>query len=278
MSANAQQIEFWNGPSGQRWAKLQATTDRSLSFVTAALLPFAAARASERVLDVGCGCASTSLALADAVGRSGNVTGIDISAPMLSVARGRAKDAKVDIAFIEADAATFAFKTKFDLVFSRFGVMFFDDPISAFANIRKTLAPNGRLAFVCWRSMPENLWASTPLAAARELLPPQEPMDPHAPGPFAFAESDRLVSILGAAGFREAHAERLDTVMNMGADLDQAVLSSLSVGPLARIALELDEVTLDKIRGRVRPALKAFQTPAGITPPAACWLVSAAGA
>src|SRR5215467_7085656 len=137
MQDNAQQIEFWNGPSGQRWAALTETTDRSLSFITAALLPFAAAKKGERVLDVGCGCASTSLALAEAVGPSGAVTGVDISRPMLDVARRRATETGAKISFLEADASIHAFQPQHDLVFSRFGVMFFAEPVGAFVNIRK---------------------------------------------------------------------------------------------------------------------------------------------
>ena len=274
MSDNAQQIEFWNGPSGQHWASLQETTDRSLAFVTAALIPFAAATKGERILDVGCGCASTSLALANAVGPTGRVTGIDISAPMLAVARVRAR-AHANVGFLEADASAHPFEPEFDLAFSRFGVMFFSDPEAAFSNIRKALAADGRLAFVCWRSLGENVWAFAPLAAARDLVPPQEPMDPNAPGPFALADDARVRSVLGRAGFRDACAEKLDTVMNLGAGLDEAVQASLSIGPLARIASQLDESTLEKVRAKVRAALAQFQTPAGITPPGACWLVSA---
>jgi SAM-dependent methyltransferase len=275
MSDNAQQIEFWNGPPGQRWAALTETTDRTLSLITSALMPFAAAKTGERVLDIGCGCGSTTLDLAAATGTSGSVTGIDISRPMLDVAQRRAGDAGARISFIEADASVHAFKPEFDLVFSRFGVMFFSDPLKAFANIRKALSAGGRIVFVCWRSFPENIWAASPLAAASDLLPPQPPVDPHAPGPFAFADGERLISILGRAGFREARTETLDTVANMGSTLKDAVEASLNIGPLSRAAMEVDQVTRDRVRERVSGALAAFETPAGITPPAACWLVSA---
>lgn len=275
MSDNTQQMEFWNGPSGQRWAALTETTDRSLSFITAALMPFAAAKKGERVLDVGCGCGSTTLALADAVGPAGTVTAIDISRPMLDVARRRATEIRAGIEFVEADASDRAFKPEYDLVFSRFGVMFFADPVDAFANIRKALVPGGRLAFVCWRTLAENAWAARPLAAAADLIPPQPPFDPIAPGPFAFADSARLVSILADAGFRDARMEKLDTVMNMGAAIEDGARAALSVGPLARAAGEVDDATKARILERVRGVLAEFKTPAGITPPAACWLVSA---
>jgi SAM-dependent methyltransferase len=275
MSDNTQQIEFWNGPSGQRWAALTEVTERSLSFITAALLPFAAAKKGERVLDVGCGCASTTLALAEAVGPSGTVTGIDISRPMLDVARRRAAKTGAKISFLEADASMQAFKPEYELILSRFGVMFFADPVGAFANIRKAFSPTGRLAFVCWRALPENIWAARPLAATLDLIPPQPPVDPFAPGPFAFADSARLSSILRDAGFREPRADALDTVMNMGATVEDAARAALSVGPLARAAGEVDDTTKAKILDRVAGVVSEFKTPAGITPPAACWLVSA---
>ncbi len=275
MSDNAQQIEFWNGPSGQRWATLTETTDRSLTFINAALMPFAAAKKGERVLDVGCGCGSTTLALSEAVGPSGAVTGVDVSRPMLDVARRRAAERAPKVSFLEADASTHPFMPECDLVFSRFGVMFFSDPVGAFSNIRKALSTAGRLTFVCWRSLPENIWAARPLAAALDLLPPQPPVDPHAPGPFAFADSARLSSILRDAGFHDPRADDLDTVMNMGATVEDAARAALSVGPLARAAGEVDDVTKATILDRVARVVSEFKTPAGITPPAACWLVSA---
>ena len=274
MSDNAQQIEFWNGPSGQRWAALQESTDRSLAMVMAALMPFAAPRQGERILDVGCGCGTTTLALFKAAG-AGNVAGVDISAPMLAVARERANKAGARIDFMEADASAHAFAPDRDLIFSRFGVMFFAHPLAAFANIRKAVKPGGRLAFVTWRALPENGWAAEPLMAARDLLPPQEPIDPAAPGPFAFADASRLRAILSGAGFDKVKIEPLDTVMNMGASLGDAVQTALSIGPLSRIAGEVDEETKARIRERLRKVFLGHETPAGITPPAACWLVGA---
>jgi ubiquinone/menaquinone biosynthesis C-methylase UbiE len=273
MSDNAQQIEFWNGPGGQRWAELNDQTERMLSYITAALMPFAAAKPGEHVLDIGCGCGTTSAAHAKSVGSSGTVVGVDISKPMLAIARQNS--ASANTTFIEADASSHAFKPEFDLVFSRFGVMFFADPGAAFANIRKALKPGGRLAFVCWRAAQENAWAARPLAAAFDLLPPQEPVDPLAPGPFAFADKTRLASILSGAGFKDVKADTLDTVAGMGATVDDAARASLNIGPLSRAAGGLDDATKAKIHARVREALAGFKTPAGITPPAACWLASA---
>jgi len=273
MSGNQDQIDYWNGPAGQRWAEAQQNMDRNMASIHAALVRFAAVKPGERVLDIGCGCGTTSFAFADAAGATGHVTGVDISAPMLGVARARAGSRPVD--FVEADASAYPFKQAFDAVTSRFGVMFFADPGAAFANIRKALKPGGRLAFVCWRAMPENVWAFAPFAAARDLLPAQPPPDPHAPGPFAFADSARLKSILEGAGFADVTIEKLDTVMHMAATAKEAAQFTLGIGPLARAAADADDQTRAKIVERVTVAMQKFETPEGVSPPAACWLVGA---
>ncbi|HEX3674954.1 MAG TPA: class I SAM-dependent methyltransferase [Rhizomicrobium sp.] len=275
MSENAQQIEYWNGAIGERWARLQGSIDASLSEIGKAAIAFAAPKAGERVLDIGCGCAATTLMLADAVGAGGVVEGIDISAPMLAVARERAAAARRKIDFMQADAASHVLTPRFDLVFSRFGVMFFADPAAAFANIAEAPSRKGRLAFVCWRGVGENLWASVPFAAARDLVPEQPPSDPHAPGPFAFADDARLRGILSAAGFANIRIKKLDVPMLMGADADQAATHALNVGPLARAATGLDDETRAKIHARAKTALAQFAGPQGVAVPAACWLVGA---
>jgi SAM-dependent methyltransferase len=275
MSGNADQIEFWNGNAGQKWAAQQDVTDRMLEKIGKAALAFAAAKAGEHVVDIGCGTGTTTMALADSVGTSGQVTGVDISKPMLGLARERAAKAGKNIAFIEADASVFPFTTTIDLVFSRFGVMFFDQPAKAFENIHRALKPTGRLAFVCWRPAQENAWASVPFAAARPLLPETPPADPLAPGPFAFADPDRVKMILTEAGFRAVKVEPLNTTNNLGADLDAAAKQTLEIGPLARAAAQCDDAAKANIVAAVKKALAQYVTPEGITPPAACWLVGA---
>jgi SAM-dependent methyltransferase len=273
MTVNEQQIEYWNGAVGERWARLQETIDASLMPITEALMPFANPRPRERVLDIGCGCGTTSYMLARAVGPEGNVTGVDISEPMLGVARSRG----IGVNFRKADAAVHLFHSTHDLVFSRFGVMFFDDPAAAFANIRKALKPRGRLAFVCWRGQVANLWASAPFAAARDLLPPPaQPADPLAPGPFAFADPERLGTILAKAGYQNIRIEQLDTVMVMGATPADAAAQAFNIGPLAFATKDIDDDTLrDRIRGLVEEALAPYAGARGVAPPASCWLVGA---
>lgn len=273
MSVNQDQIDYWNGPAGQRWAEGQETLDRNLLAITAALMPFVAVKPGEHVLDVGCGCGTTTLAYADAAGRNGHVVGLDISAPMLAQARSRAGAKPVE--FIQADASVHPFKPEFDVVASRFGVMFFADPAAAFANIRKGLKPSGRLGFVCWRAMRENVWATVPIGAARDLLPAQEPPDPNAPGPFAFADPVRLQSILESAGFKDVRIEKLDSTSYMSQTARDAAQFSLSIGPLARAIVQCDDATKAKVVERVAIAMKQFETPDGVQTPAACWLVGA---
>jgi SAM-dependent methyltransferase len=160
-------------------------------------------------------------------------------------------------------------------VFSRFGIMFFADPVSAFANLRGALAPGGRLVFVCWRNFEENRWAFEPFQAARPLLPPQEPADPFAPGPFAFADHARLRRVLGDAGFARIAIEPFDGSVNMGATAEEAAAEALNIGPLARAAMGLDDAVREKIRVVVAGVCARYVTPSGVVPPAACWLVRA---
>ena len=172
---NADELAYWNGEGGVHWVKQQAHTDAVLAPVADAVIAHAAPRSGERVLDIGCGCGSTTLLLSPL---ASHVTGLDISEPMLNVARQRAEGlANVD--FVNADAAAFRTDTPYDLLFSRFGVMFFGDPTAAFANLRRAARPGGRLAFVCWRPIGENPWMQAPLHAAYNAGVPRLPK----PGP-----------------------------------------------------------------------------------------------
>lgn len=274
-NANAAMAEYWNGPVGERWARRIPDFERNMASITASVLPFATAKPGERVLDIGCGTGTTTMALARAVQPGGTATGIDISQVMLAKARERAGEAELGIEYIEADASAHPFAPRYDLLFSRFGVMFFADPVAGFANMRHALKPGGRIAFVCWRAFAENVWALEPYKAAQHLLPPQEPSDPHAPGPFAFADGERVKSILTRAGFRDARAEKLETAMNMGPDTDHAAKEALLVGPLARAATGLPDDQREKIHAVVMKRMEEFLGPNGVTPPAACWLVGA---
>jgi SAM-dependent methyltransferase len=272
---NEDQIKFWNEAAGENWVQLQTTMDRNLSAPHDAIMAFAAPQTGMAVLDIGCGTGTTTLALADAVGADGSVTGLDISAPMLGLAKERARG-RAHISFALADASAVDFRGQYDLLFSRFGVMFFDDPSAAFTNLRRALKPGGRLAFVCWRTPPENAWASAPMAAAKPFLPEAPLPDPLAPGPFAFADQSRISGILDKSGFRDVRIEKFDGIMPMGRDLDLASAQTLKIGPLSRAIGEADDASREKIVAAVKGALGKFITPGGeIAPPVACWLVAA---
>jgi SAM-dependent methyltransferase len=268
---NAEQIEYWNGTAGERWASFQPQLDAAMAAITPQVLSFALPSAGERVLDVGCGCGTTTSLLAQSVGPSGSVTGVDISEPMLKVARSRGINAN----FLLADAAVHRFKPSHDLIFSRFGVMFFSDPAAAFANLRSAVRHGGRLAFVCWGPIGENLWATLPVEAARPFLALEPPVDPYAPGPFAFADEKRLTGLLQTAGWQRPEATPLVSVMRMGTTLEDALAQSLRIGPLARAISELDARTRTQLSEAVGAALQRYQTSDGIALPARCWLVSA---
>lgn len=274
-AANAAQIEFWNNAAGLTWAECQAQLDRQLAILGAAAMRSLAPAAGERILDIGCGCGETSYALAERVGATGAVVGVDISEPMLAVARQRSgTPGSATPDFLQADAQTADLgEAGFDAVFSRFGVMFFNDPATAFANIRRALKPGGRLAFVCWRPMAENPWMRVPMEAALPLLPPQPPADPTAPGPFAFADFERVRGILDEAGFSAVLITPFGAQIGSG-DLDETLALALRVGPLAR-ALRENPDHAGEIADVVRAALAAYVTPKGVLMPAAVWIVTA---
>jgi SAM-dependent methyltransferase len=271
--ANEDQIKYCNEKAGPEWIVMQERMDAYLAAISEALFAFADVRPGMAVLDVGCGTGATSLALAKA---GATVTGADISRPMLEFARKRAQEAGLPIHFAEADASAFLFSPEFDLIFSRFGVMFFDDPVAAFANLRRALKPGGRLAFVCWRPPQENLWAFAPVAAAKPLLPEQPPPDPLAPGPFAFASRERVSNILDRAGFADIRIQPYDGVMPLGKDISAIAAQTLQIGPLSRMIGDADEATRAKVIEAVRGAMTRFTNADGeIAPPSACWLVAA---
>ena len=276
--SNAEQIEYWNGKVGETWARMQERMDRALTPVTAALLSLAAPQPGENVLDIGCGSGETTLALAGAVGDDGNTTGVDISEPLLSRARQRAEELFSDADFINADAATHRDEIGYDLIVSRFGVMFFDDPVAAFGNIRALSAPGGRLCFACWQPPADNGWATFPLTTLAALLPAQAPSDPCAPGPFAFSDPERVHAILAAAGWNDIafHAVTFTMVIGEGSDpVAAAVDFNLQIGPAARAIREAGRDIEPAARAVLATALAGFAVDGVIGLPGAVWLVSA---
>jgi len=276
---NTAQIEFWNGPAGRRWVDRQERQDALLAPITAALLARAAAKPGERAIDIGCGCGDTTLALGRAVGPQGRVLGIDVSAPMLARARARLAPG-LAVELVEADATTYGFPPgAFDLLLSRFGVMFFAEPERSFGNLRRALRPGGRLVFVCFRAPRENPWMMLPLNAAYEHVPPLAQMGPEDPGPFAFASEERVRRILGAAGFSSIGLERLDLALDLagGRGLEAAVANAVEMGPASRAIEGHPQATREAVLASVRRLLAPHLR--GDTVPLATglWLVSATG-
>ncbi len=205
---NADQIAYWNGPGGQHWTDRQQTQDVLLAPISDILIDRAGPNVGERVIDVGCGCGATTIALAQKVGPTGHVFGIDISAPMLVRAR-QVAPAGLPVDFVLADATVYPFDpASADLLVSRFGVMFFAEPALSFANMRKALPASGRLTFACWREPRDNPWLMAPLQAAYKHVPKLPQLGPEDPGPFSFAVEQRVHRILGEAGFSASRWSR----------------------------------------------------------------------
>ena len=274
--ANRAQLAYWNGPIGHVWAEAQEKRDRDHAPMTAALLRLAAAQPGEHALDIGCGSGTTTLRFAEQVGATGSVTGIDLSGPMLAVAERRARESQSHAQFIEADATDYPFAPKhFNLAVSQFGVMFFANPAQSFANVFAAMKEGGRLAFVCWRASTENPWALIPESAAKPLLPPMEPVPPDAPGRYAFANPDRVKSILLRAGFHAPEIDKFDARIHLGATPEAAASSSIDAGSLARILVEVDEDTRKRVRDAVTARLAREMGSGGVYLDAGCWLVAA---
>jgi SAM-dependent methyltransferase len=253
------------------WAEVREPLELQLAPLGRRALAALAPQPGESVLDIGCGGGETALDLARAVAPDGTVVGIDLSAAVVAFAQ---RAAKGRVRFIQADAQVFPFEpASFDAAFSRFGVMFFAVPTAAFINIRRSLRPNGRLAFACWRALVENPLDSLPLSAASAHLPPQSAHDPDAPGPFAFANPDRVRGILERAGFAEIEITAHDDQVGSG-DLDTMLAVCSRVGALGKILRENPELRAAALPA-VRSALAAYDGPDGVRLNAAIWVVTA---
>jgi len=255
--------------------------DRITSPFGDAALAAARAQPGERVIDVGCGCGDSSLTLGRSVGEKGAVLGVDVSEPMLAVAARRARDEGLaHVAFRHADAAVVRLEPDRDLIYSRFGVMFFDDPQAAFANIRRWLTPAGRIAFCCWRPPSENPYFYVPVGAARAALDYDPPlMDPYAPGPFAFADVERLRGLMAAAGFAGFNADRFDTEVWVGADVEAAAETMTMFGPVARLIREVGEHSRPVAKEAVAEAFVPIARPDGsVWLGGSTWIVTARAA
>lgn len=267
----------WEGRVGRKWADEWRRTDRSFAGLTERLLAAAGAHPFKRALDVGCGAGELSLALAR--GHPGaEVVGLDVSEELVAAARGRAANL-ANVSFELADAAQWR-RDGFapDLLVSRHGVMFFPDPVAAFAHLNAHAAPDAWLVFSCFRAMAENPWAGDLAALVPGDATP--PADPHAPGPFAFADRDRVHGILASAGWRDIAFEAVDFAYVAGTGEDpigDAVSYFLAIGPAARAAADLPESERAAFVDRLRGYLEAKREGSLIALRGAAWVVTARG-
>ncbi len=277
---NEKEIAYWNGPGGANWVSRQQSQDAILAPILDAILAAAAVRAGERVLDVGCGTGASTIELARRAGPSGRVLAVDVSAGMLARAAERLA-MNPNAEFVQADASTYRFpQAHFDLLFSRFGVMFFADPTGAFANMRAALKPGGRLAFCCWRTPDENPWLMMALRAAYEHVPPLPRPGPEDPGPFSFASEERVRRILDGAGFQKINLKPVDLELDIatGGGLDEAVKTGIDIGPVSRAIDGQPAAVCDKVAASIREALRPHLRGARVLLAAAIWIVTAASA
>jgi SAM-dependent methyltransferase len=275
---NADQLAFWNGPGGDTWVTRQQHTDITLAGVTEALLAFAAPCTGEQVLDVGCGCGATTLEFARAIGPAGRVAALDISAPMLAEGQARAEAAGIaNVDWHQADPATAALDG-YNLLTSTFGVMFFGDPVGAFAHMRRAASPGARMAFVCWRPLAENTWMEMPMNAVSRHLPPRPKPVPNAPGMFAFADPQCVSEVLTAAGWAPPRLDKLDLDLDIaaGRGLEEAVAQSTQIGAVNSWLRNQPAEVVSAAIASLRKALAAHLDGASVRLPGAMWLVSSA--
>jgi len=273
---NADQLAFWNGVGGETWVARQAHTDVTLQPVSDALLAHGAPQPGENVLDVGCGCGASTLDFARAVGPTGAVEALDISGPMLAEAQRRATAAGIsNVDWRQADAATTALNG-YDLLASMFGLMFFGDPVEAFAHMRGAANAGARMSFVCWRTLAENPWMEVPTSAVARHLPPRPKGDPNAPGMFAFANPDRVSQVLMAAGWASPKFEKLDCDIDIaaGRGLEEAVVQTTKIGAVnSWLRNQPSEIVIPAVES-LRDSLTPYASGAHVRLPAAMWLVS----
>ena len=275
---NADMLSFWNGTGGHTWVARQAHTDITLAPVTEALIKFAAPGAGERVVDIGCGCGAPTLEFARAVDPTGRVQAFDISGPMLAEGEKRAAVAGIaNVEWRQKDPAV-AGLDEYDLLISAFGVMFFGDRIAAFTNMRRSAAPDARMALVCWRSLAENPWMSVPMAAVARHLPPRPQSVPNAPGMFAFADPEHVTEVLTASGWTTPRFEKLDMDLDIAAGhgLEEAVVQSTQIGAINSWLRNQPQEVVSAAVASIRQELKPYADGANVRLPGAMWLIGSA--
>lgn len=278
-SPNAREAQYWNSAATRPWAELYEKIDTLFAEMTETALDGAALQPGERVIDIGCGSGTTVLELARRVGPAGRVLGVDVSEPSVETARRRIAAAGVRNAdVVLSDASSHAFAPEsFDLVFSRFGIMFFADPIATFTHVRRALKRSGRLAFMVFRKPQENPWSTGPAAAVRHLLPPVTAPGPEDPGQYSWADPARVRRILEGAGFRDVVLTPYDTGVRLAGPggAAEAADFTMHIGPVVRALSSGSVERPDLVRAGLEEFFAKHDTPQGVVLPAALWLVAA---
>ncbi len=273
------QAEYWNDAGGVSWVDGQAQLDAQLAPLGALAIEAAAVQPGDVVLDVGCGCGATTEDLASLVGTSGRVVGLDVSAPMLARATERLAGRPVEL--LLGDAATFSLPThSFDVLFSRFGVMFFEEPLPAFAHLRDALKLGGRVAMVVWQSPSANPWAIVPIEAVADIVEPPALGGTGEPGPFSLSDHDGVLTLLRAAGYSDVDltGHEMDVTVGGGLPLPAAVAFTLDHGPVRRVLASASPEVRAAATERVTAALSPYDGPSGVRMPAAVWVITARAA
>jgi SAM-dependent methyltransferase len=273
--ANADMVDYWNGRPAEVWVTEAKRFDTMLAPFGRRLLTASVLKPGERVLDVGCGNGAISLESARAVAPGGRVTGLDLSAPMLGVARRQAKKLGIHANFIQGDAQSASFDQAFDVVLSRFGVMFFDRPEVAFANLADAVRPGGRLCFVCWQEMFANEWISVPAMAMVAHVGIPDLPEPGGPGPFSLSDPVRTKGLLESAGWSEVNVEAHKDGMHMGTDPEDVIAFMLSDEMGRRLVEGKDPEVVRAGTEAALEALRPHSTAEGVVLGGAYWLVSA---
>ena len=269
-----EQTRLWNGSAGRAWVETQEVLDQMFKPFENLLMEAVLTGPGGRVLDIGCGTGSTTLAAARLLGEKGHCVGIDISDPMIAAARARAEREGTPARFIRANAQIHPFEpASFDMILSRFGVMFFDEPVQAFANLRRAARDEAELRFIAWRSAAENPFMTTAERAAAPFLPNLPARRPDAPGQFAFADERRVHRILEESGWGTIEIRPIDVACTLPETELGRYLTRL--GPVGTILHEANESTRTQVVKAVRTAFDPYVRDADVRFTAACWLVDA---
>lgn len=275
VAPNADQRRGWNGPEGDNWTDNEDWYNDALRFIAPRLIDGAALTGTEGLLDIGCGCGQSTRDAARAV-PEGFALGLDLSSRMIERALARAAAERLaNVTFEHGDAQIYPFEPAgFDVAISRFGCMFFDDPVAAFANVARAVRDGGRLTLLVWRTFERQRWMVAlrdALAAGRDLASPP----PTGPSPVAFADPDRVTQVLTGAGFTDVRFDSIDEPMFMGPDADAAYRAIARTSIVKGLTAELDDAARADAMNRLRETVEGHETPRGVLFDASAWLVRA---